>query len=108
MYYRNSILNSNIENNIYNENFESMKNLFDSNINIINLSWITMDSNYIIKITMPQIIVKLPNYKKQINHFINKEILFFLHKNNFKNFNFYISHYLFTLKQFRICINNIL
>ena len=103
---RNSIFNSNIEQNIYNENNEP--NLFDSNINIIKFSWITLQNNYIIKIKMPQIIVKLPNYKKQINLFINKELLIFLYKKNFENYNFYISHYLFTLKQFRICIINIL
>ena len=94
--------------NIYNKSMESMKTLFDSSINIINLSWITLDKNYLIKTTMPLISVKMTNYKKQINQFINKEIFVFLYKNNFKNWNFYISHYLFTLKKFRACINNIL
>ena len=108
--YRNNILNNNndLNQNIYNKNVESMKNLFDSNINIINLLWISLDKNYIIKITMPYISIKLLNYKKQINYFINREIFVFLYKNNFKNWNFYISHYLFTLKKFRLCINNIL
>ena len=72
------------------------------------MPWITLDSNYNIKITMPKIAIKLPNYSKQINHFIDKQLLVFLYKNNFKDWNFYISHYLFTLKKFRICINNIL
>ena len=106
--YKNSNYKKDLNENIYNKNIESMKNLFDSNINIVNLSWITHDKNYLIKITMPHISIKMPNYKKQINHFINKEIFVFLYKNNFKNWNFYISHYLFTLKKFRICINNIL
>ena len=106
----NSIFNLNYNYNIRNnnENIQSIKNLFDSNINIINLSWITLNNNYIIKIIMPQIVIRLPNYNKQINHFIDKQLLLFLYKNNFKNWNFYISHYLFTLKKFRICINNIL
>ena len=105
---KNLNFNYDVNKNIYNSNIESMKNLFDSNINIINLSWITLDKNYLIKITMPHISVKMPNYKKQINQFINKEIFVYLYKNNFKNWNFYISHYLFSLKKFRICINNIL
>ena len=105
--YRNNFGND-LSQNTYNKNVESMKNLFESNINIINLSWITLDKNYVIKITMPYISIKLPNYKKQINYFINKEMLVFLYKNKFKNWNFYISHYLFTLKKFRLCINNIL
>ena len=106
----NSIFNLNYNHNIvnYNENIETTKNMFDTNINIINLSWITLDNNYIIRITMPQIIVKLPKYKKQINHFIDKQLLLFLYQNNFKDWNFYISHYLFSLKKFRSCINNIL
>ena len=106
--YRSSDLNFDFNQKIYNKNTESMKNLFDSNINIIHLSWITLDKNYLIKITMPHIAIKLTNYQKQINHFISKEIFVFLYKNNFNNWNFYISHYLFSLKKFRICINNIL
>ena len=106
----NSIFNMNYNYNVinYNKNLESSRNLFDSNINIYNLSWISLNKNYNIKITMPQIVVKLPNYQKQINHFIDKQILLYLYKNNFKDWNFYTSHYLFTLKKFRNCINNIL
>ena len=106
----NSVFSLNYNNNItkYNENIGAIKCLFDSNINLINMPWMTLDSNYNIKITMPKIAIKLPNYSKQINHFIDKQLLIFLYKNNFKDWNFYISHYLFSLKKFRICINNIL
>ena len=106
----NSIFDMNYNYNAinYNKNLESSRNLFDSNINIYNLSWITHNKNYNIRIIMPQIVVKLPNYEKQINHFIDKQLLLYLYKNNFKDWNFYISHYLFTLKKFRSCINNIL
>ena len=106
--FRNSIFNSNFNYDIPIENHESTKNLFESNVNIVNLSWITHDNNYLIRIKMPQISIKLPEYKKQINHFINKEILIFLYKNNFKNWNFYLNHYLFTLKKFRTLISIIL
>ena len=106
----NSVFSLNYNYNVtkYNENIETNKCLFNSNINLINMPWITLDNNYNIKITMPKITIKLPNYSKQINHFIDKQLLVFLYKNNFKDWNFYISHYLFTLKKFRICINNIL
>jgi len=106
----NSVFSLNYNYNItnHNENIETIKCLFDSNINLINMPWITLDSNYNIKITMPKIVIKLPNYSKQINHFIDKQLLVFLYKNNFKDWNFFISHYLFTLKKFRLCINNIL
>ena len=106
----NSIFDMNYNYNAinYNKNLESSRNLFDSNINIYNLSWITHNKNYNIRIIMPQIVVKLPNYEKQINHFIDKQLLLYLYKNNFKDWNFYISHYLFTLKKFRSCINKIL
>ena len=106
----NSIFDINYNYNVinYNKSLESSRNLFDSNINIYNLTWITLNKNYNIKITMPQIVIKLPNYEKQINHFIDKQLLLYLYKNNFKDWNFYISHYLFTLKKFRSCINKIL
>lgn len=108
---QNSIFDINYNNNNaknYNKNLESSKNLFESNISMFNLSWLTLNKNYNIRITMPQIVVKLPNYQKQINHFLDKQLLLYLYKSNFKDWNFYISHYLFTLKKFRSCINKIL
>ena len=86
----------------YNSNSsETLKILFDTNINVINFSWISLNHNYNIKITMPQIVIYIDKFKKEVNHFINRELMAYLLMNNFKNFNFFIVHYLFTLQNFR-------
>lgn len=101
--YTNSInINSNIDNNT-NENLaqnsnnnETLKILFNTNINIINFSWITLNNNYNIKITLPQIVIYINKFKKEINHFICRELFTYLLMNDFKNFDFYAIHYLFS------------
>ena len=90
------------ENNIYHSNSsEALKILFDTNINIINFSWISLKHNYNIKITMPEIVIFFSKFHREMNHFINKELLVYLMMKNFEDFNFYTIHYLFTLKKFR-------
>ena len=102
-------INDDLNNIIYNStNKETLKILFDTNINIINYSWISLNNNYNIKITMPQIKIYLIKFKKELNLFINRELLIYLLKNNFKNWNSIIVHYLFTLKNFRINLNKAL
>lgn len=80
---------------------ETNKIVFNSNINIINFSWISLNNNYNIKITMPKIIIKIPKFKKELNHFIPRELLAYLLMNKFENFNYILIHYLFALKKFR-------
>ena len=84
------------------------KNLFENKITTLFFPWITSDHDYIIKISLPKIIVKFQNYNKQINNFIDKELLIFLYKNNFEKWNLYLSHYLFSLKNFRLSLNKML
>ena len=93
--------NSNENNTLHSNSSEALKILFDSNINIIDFSWISLNHNYNIKITMPKIVIYFPKFRREINHFINKELFVYLMMNNFKDFNFYIIHHLFTLKKFR-------
>jgi hypothetical protein len=50
---------------------------------------------------MPKIIIYFHKFKKEINHFINRELFVYLLINNFNNFNNFIVHYLFSLKEFR-------
>ena len=93
----------NLKEKIYyhSNNSETIKILFDTNINIINFSWISLNNNYNIKITMPKIIIKIPKFQKELSHFIHRELLTFLLMNKFSNFNYILIHYLFTLKKFR-------
>ena len=105
-----NIFDTNLRENLsYRSNSrETLKILFDTNINIMNFSWISLNHNYNIKITMPQIIIYIDKFKKEVNHFINKELLVYLMMNEFKNFNFLVIHYLFTLQNFRTGINKAL
>ena len=90
------------EDTIYNiENMKTLKILFDTNINTINFSWISLKHNFNIKITMPKIVIYFPKFKKELNHFIHRELFVYLLMNNFSNFNNILIHYLFTLKKFR-------
>ena len=96
-------ININSKENIFNHsnNSEILKIIFDTNINIINFSWISLNNNYNIKITMPKIIIKIPKFRKELSHFIHRELLVYLLMNNFENFNYILIHYLFALKKFR-------
>ena len=89
------------DNVLHSDNTETLKMIFDTHINIINISWMSLNHNYNIKISMPKIKIYFEKFKKEINHFINKELLVYIMMNDFKNFNFYVIHYLFTLKKFR-------
>ena len=101
--------NSNSSDNIYHSHSsETLKILFDTNINIINFSWISLKNNYNIKITLPKVVIYFYKFQREISHFINKELLIYLMMNNFENFNFFAIHYLFTLKKFRAGINKVL
>ena len=64
--------------------------------------------NYQIQITLPELYLKFPHLKKQINHFVDKELMMYLLQNNFSNWDFYCIYYLFSLKKFRMFIYNIL
>ena len=102
-FYDNNNINANSKDNIFchSNNRETSKILFDTNINIINFSWISFKNNYNIKITMPKILIKIPKFKKELSHFIHREVFVYLLMNNFINFNYVIIHYLFSLKKFR-------
>ena len=90
------------EDTIYNiDNMKTLKILFDTNINAINFSWISLKHNFNIKITMPQIVIYFPKFKKELNYFIHRELFVYLLMNYFSNFNNILIHYLFTLKKFR-------
>ena len=103
IHFENCTYNNNEDCHIsYNsKNSETLKILFDTNINIINFSSLSSKHNFNIKLTMPKIIIYFHKFKKEINHFINRELFVYLLINNFTNFNNFIVHYLFSLKEFR-------
>ena len=68
--------------------------------------WATPKYLYKTKIKVPEITVQL--HKKIIKRYIEVEFLLFLIKKKFKNWDFFLIHYLFSLKSFRWIIENIL
>jgi len=63
--------------------------------------WITNTRTFIITVTLPCISLNIPENKIMINHFINYELLFYLYKINFANWEFYIINYLSSYSTFR-------
>ena len=63
--------------------------------------WITNSKTFIVTVTLPYISLNIPENKIMINHFINYELLFYLYKINFANWEFYIIKYLSSYSTFR-------
>ena len=81
---------------------------FYNNINYYKFLLLSKNSKYKIKFCMPEISMLFNDYEKQLNHFINKELFIYLYQNNFMDWDFYVLHYLFYQKSFRIFIGKFL
>ena len=63
--------------------------------------WVTNSRNFAAKLTMPYVSLNIKEYKIIINHFLDFELLFFLYKNNFVNWEYYIIRYFSGYSKFR-------
>ena len=63
--------------------------------------WVTNTKSYIVTIALPCINLNILENKIIINHFIDFELLFFLYKRNFLNWEYYIVKYLSGYSKFR-------
>ena len=52
--------------------------------------WITNTRNFITKVTLPSITLYIPQYNITIKHFLDFELLFYLYKRDFKNWEYFI------------------
>ena len=99
------------DNGIY-KTFNSIKKnkiIFYNDINYHKLLLISQNNNnYKIKFSMPEISMIFNDYEKQLNHCIDKELFIYLYQNNFMDWDFYILHYLFFQKNFRLFIGRVL
>jgi hypothetical protein len=64
--------------------------------------WITNTRNFVTKITLPSITLYIPQYNITIKHFLDFELLFYLYKRDFKNWEYFIIRHLSTYSKFRI------
>ena len=75
-------------------------------LNTLTNYWIAGGYLYKIEIKVPEITVNVRH--KQITKYIDAELLLFLLEHNFVNWDFYVIHYLFSIKYFRTLIVSIL
>jgi hypothetical protein len=64
--------------------------------------WITNSRNFVTKLTLPTITLTIPQYNITINHFLDFELLFYLYKRDFKNWEYFIIRHLSSYAKFRI------
>ena len=96
--------------NDYTNQYNEKRNyiIFNSSVKRYGFYWININGKYSVKITMPNINLRFVDMKKYVNLFIDKELLVYLLEKQFVNWDFYVVHYLFSIKSFRIFIQNIL
>ena len=82
--------------------------IFNSSNKKYEFNWINPKGIYLIKISMPNVFLRFINLKKFVNHFIDKKLFVYLLEKKFVRWDFYIVHYLFSIKYFRAYIQNIL
>ena len=100
----------NSNDNIYNNpNYKKYNKInFEANINRYTLYIISLQYKYKVHLYLPEIELTFNDYKKQINHFIDKELFLYLYQNNFMYWDYYILHFLFSYKNFRQFMSGIL
>ena len=79
------------------------KNLLNSK-NIFEFIWLSQTNQYLVTLKTPEISFKINDVDIRKN--IDIELLFFLAKNNFQNWDFYVIEYLFSFYDFILIINN--
>ena len=67
----------------------------------INFLWETSSKTFMVNIKMPIIYFKYKSLKKDIKAFCDKNLFLYLYKKNFINWDFYVLHFLFSIKAFR-------
>ena len=74
--------------------------------NIFYFIWETPKISYKVILEMPKIIFKYQDMSKNIITFCHRNLILFLLKKNFVNWDFYLMYYLFSIKSFREQILN--
>ena len=59
--------------------------------------WITNSRNFVTKLTLPTITLTIPQYNITINHFLDFELLLYLYKRDFKNWEYFIIRHLLMI-----------
>jgi len=76
------------------------------NFNSFIFFWITNLRNFIAKLNLPCITLKIPEFRITINHYLDFEFLFFLYKKNFDCWEYYTIKYLSSYLNLEVFFNN--
>ena len=71
-------------------------------------SWVTPKNNFIVQVSMPEIVFEETTNNLRIVKKMDYELLFFLYEKNFSAWDFYMINYLFSYKLFRNVIDRLL
>ena len=82
--------------------------IFQRSNNKFEFDWINPEGHYLIKISMPNISLRFHDIKKFVNHYIDKELFMYLLDKKFLYWDYYVVHFLFSIKYFRIFIQRLL
>ena len=82
--------------------------IFQRSNNKFEFDWINPEGHYLIKISMPNISLRFHDIKKFVNHYIDKELFIYLLDKKFLYWDYYVVHFLFSIKYFRIFIQRLL
>ena len=77
------------------------KQIFNSSITHFEIELLLNNEIYFINVTMPHIVLKFMKFKKNIVEYIDKELFIYCLEQKFINWDFYMTRYLFSLKNFR-------
>ena len=75
--------------------------------NIFVFYWVTLEKTYSVTVTLPIMTLNILGEKIVMNQFIEYELLFFLYKRNFLNWEFFIIKYLSSYSKFRNIIRKL-
>ena len=86
---------------------KEMKNEDFLNFSNFQLFWNIADKIYCISVEMPLITFSIPIYNIIVKQYIDYELLFYLFKNNFDTWDFYVVKYLSSFRKFRILLSQL-
>ena len=77
------------------------------NFSNFQLFWNIADKIYCINVEMPLITFSVPVYNIIVKQYVDYELLFYLYKINFDNWDFYVVKYLSSFRKFRILLSQL-
>lgn len=75
--------------------------------NVFKFSWITPAINYLVQVELPKVYFHETSHNIYITKYVDYDILFFMYKKMFLNWDFYLLNYLMSFTKCRRCIDRV-